>query len=633
MPHVFYVVEGHGEEAISIQMAHPNVFAVSTRPGSSTLVLSDIQQSFPFLPLNPSFSLSFSFRSTVNKATQWIYVNQSNPDTPVLATTPGGNQFFLKVHVPTGCEGLVSRNPPPPQRLEQHQHQQQQQQHWEEDQQDQQDQQDRRQRDSFSYDGEQYEEDEDFPRESYPPEDLEAFAMKAALEESRQEQLKQDADKKKDHRGKKKKREKESRRKQRSERRESEQLSQQRKQHEDAALQRATDVVEKQKRRGSSSTSSTSSTSTSTTSSQGQPEGSSSERGQERSRSSSMFGMLKSGLKSGLKTAASAAVAGASAVRSAVRRGVTIDFETRSVMLDSEPFAEGGFCNVYLARDVNNPEEQYALKWMVAQEKSHLKDMMWEIDVHRRLCGNPHIMNLLDHLVRPSEKIDNRSAKDVLLLYPLSRGGSLFDMIETGIKKMDGGSSSNHHPPWPFPQQVALQYFLEACDGVKHMHKNGLAHRDIKPHNILLFTDVDGNKRAVVMDLGSTSQLDVQLKDRRAAMELQDECQSKCSPPYRAPELHEPEPDSIIDGRVDVFSLGATLYAMAYGYNPFEHPNRGFEKLALLNGNAEFPESGMNQYGERYSEAFNHLIKAMIKPNPGKRAKLSKVIKAAKSML
>ena len=531
-------------------------------------------------------------------------------------------------------------NSPPPQRLEQqHHHHHHQQQHWEEDQLDQQDQQDRRQRDSFSYDGEQYDEDEDLPRESYPPEDLEAFAMKAALEESRQEQLKQDANKRKDHRGKKKKREKESRRRQRSERRESEQLSQ-----EDAALQSATDVVEKQKRgrRSSSSSSSssstttttTTSTTTSTTSSQRQPEGSSSERGQERSRSSSMFGMLKSGLKSGLKTAASAAVAGASAVRSVVRRGVTIDFETRSVILDSEPFAEGGFCTVYLARDVNNPEEQYALKWMVAQEKSHLKDMMWEIDVHRRLCGNPHIMNLLDHLVRPSEKIDNRSAKDVLLLYPLSRGGSLFDMIATSIR-MDGGSSSssNRPPPWPFPQQVALQYFLEACKGVKHMHKNGLAHRDIKPHNILLFTDVDGNKRAVVMDLGSTSQLDVQLKDRRAAMELQDECQSKCSPPYRAPELHEPEPDSIIDGRVDVFSLGATLYAMAYGYNPFEHPKRGFEKLALLNGNAEFPESGMNQYGERYSEAFNHLIKAMIKPNPGKRAKLSKVIKAAKSML
>jgi len=322
-------------------------------------------------------------------------------------------------------------------------------------------------------------------------------------------------------------------------------------------------------------------------------------------------------LKSGLQNAASV-------IRSTVRREVTIEFDTRTVVLDAEPFAEGGFCTVYLARDINNCEEQYALKWMVAQEKSHLKDFMWEIDVHRRLAGHPHIMGLCDHLVRPSEKIDSRIAKDVLLLYPLSRGGSLFDGIERGVTR-----SSR----WPFPEEVAVRLFLEACEGVRYMHKKGLAHRDIKPHNILLFKDVDGIERALVMDLGSTGALKVELKDRRAAMELQDECNSKCSPPYRAPELHDPNPGCLIDGRVDVFSLGATLYALAYGYNPFEHPKRGFEKLALLNGNVEFPEDGRNQYGEKYSKGFQHLIAAMLRTDPAKRVKLSKVIKGAKALL
>ena len=75
------------------------------------------------------------------------------------------------------------------------------------------------------------------------------------------------------------------------------------------------------------------------------------------------------------------------------------------------------------------------------------------------------------------------------------------------------------------------------------------------------------------------------------------------------------------------------MYALAYGFNPFENPKRGFEKLALLNGNVEFPENGENKYGCKYSKAFNHIIKAMLKPNPAKRCKLSKAIKAAKALL
>ena len=40
--------------------------------------------------------------------------------------------------------------------------------------------------------------------------------------------------------------------------------------------------------------------------------------------------------------------------------------------------------------------------------------------------------------------------------------------------------------------------------------------------------------------------------------------------PYRAPELFDVPSDSTIDERTDVFSLGATLYAMAFYYSPFE---------------------------------------------------------------
>ena len=58
------------------------------------------------------------------------------------------------------------------------------------------------------------------------------------------------------------------------------------------------------------------------------------------------------------------------------------------------------------------------------------------------------------------------------------------------------------------------------------------------------------------MDLGSTAKLKVQVRTRKDVLNLQDLAASKCSPPYRAPELTEVKLDVDVDGRSDVFSLG-----------------------------------------------------------------------------
>ena len=333
-------------------------------------------------------------------------------------------------------------------------------------------------------------------------------------------------------------------------------------------------------------------------------------------------------LKSAAKTAGQAAKNAASAIRSSVSSSLTVDFISSGITVYTEDavLAEGGFGTVYRARDGIDRDYTFALKWMIAQERSHVEDAMWEIEVHRRVAGHPNVMELIDHLVRPSVRIQSRNVKDILLLYPLCRNGSVFDAISNA-------SLGEVRADWPFPELVALRHFLEACAGTKHIHERGLLHRDIKPHNILLFGASGGTNSAVLMDLGSAAPLDVRVENRRQALELQDECNSKCSPPYRAPELHEPDPSKVIDGRVDVFSLGATLYAMAFGHNPFEHPLRGFEKLALLNGNMSFPDNRRNTHGEKYSKGFCSLIKGMLRSEPARRTKLSRVIKKATELL
>jgi len=74
---------------------------------------------------------------------------------------------------------------------------------------------------------------------------------------------------------------------------------------------------------------------------------------------------------------------------------------------------------------------------------------------------------------------------------------------------------------------------------------------------------------------------------------------------------------------VDIWSLGCTLYAMAYGTSPFETTQQsehgGSIAMAAMGGRFSFPDDG------QYSESFRELVKAMVKVNPDERPDISQV--------
>ena len=106
---VFYVVQGLGEEPLSKQLAHPNVFSINCN--GNILLLGEVQKNFPLIPRNSlSSPLSFAFRSTTNKVTCWNYIDQNDANMPVPVSSPGGNHFFIKVQVPPESQGLISRH-------------------------------------------------------------------------------------------------------------------------------------------------------------------------------------------------------------------------------------------------------------------------------------------------------------------------------------------------------------------------------------------------------------------------------------------------------------------------------------------------------------------------------------------
>jgi serine/threonine-protein kinase len=104
----------------------------------------------------------------------------------------------------------------------------------------------------------------------------------------------------------------------------------------------------------------------------------------------------------------------------------------------------------------------------------------------------------------------------------------------------------------------ALDIVTQIAQGLKHAHDQGLIHRDIKPANVF----ITGAGVAKILDLGLTKELN----DSENSFATQTGV-ALGTPHYISPEQAQGKQD--IDGRTDIYSLGATYYHLITGQTPF----------------------------------------------------------------
>lgn len=117
----------------------------------------------------------------------------------------------------------------------------------------------------------------------------------------------------------------------------------------------------------------------------------------------------------------------------------------------------------------------------------------------------------------------------------------------------------------------------------------------------------DDGSTPILMDLGSLAPSPVAITSRSQALAVQDTAAEHSTMPYRAPELFDVKTGSIVDTKVDIWSLGCTLYACLVGKSPFEARSEetgGSLSICVLGGDWRFPdEKGKGQGASSKSRA------------------------------
>lgn len=240
----------------------------------------------------------------------------------------------------------------------------------------------------------------------------------------------------------------------------------------------------------------------------------------------------------------------------------------------------GGMSRVFVARDVELGR-QVVIKVLPPDMAAgvNVERFRREIQLAASL-QHPHIVPLL-----------TAGSSDDLLYYvmPMVEGESLRSLL---IRRGE----------LPIPKVARI--LRDVSSALAYAHARGVAHRDIKPDNILL-----SGEYALVTDFGvakAVSEATGESNLTTAGMALG-------TPTYMAPEQAAADPHA--DHRVDIYALGAVAYEMLTGRPPFTAPN---PQMVLAAHVTQAPEP-VTQHRPAVPPALGAVVMRCLEKKPADR--------------
>jgi len=231
---------------------------------------------------------------------------------------------------------------------------------------------------------------------------------------------------------------------------------------------------------------------------------------------------------------------------------------------------EGAGSKIFLISDKTAGGKRYALKIVRKQEPEddiYLQQAKTEFEASQKL-NHPTIAKIYDFRQRKSWfKV---TGCELLMEYV---DGKSLDEVEA-----------------PELGQLVL-IFGQVASALSHMHRRGVFHGDLKPHNIML----SKNGQVKLIDFG-TAWIRGQAKDRIQG-----------TPQFMAPEQAI---EKVVDQKTDIYNFGATMYRMFTGrFVQGAIPKPGDERKVTL----------PSKLNPRIPADLNTLIVACLQSDPDKR--------------
>ncbi|KAF1849927.1 serine/threonine-protein kinase PAK1 [Cucurbitaria berberidis CBS 394.84] len=161
------------------------------------------------------------------------------------------------------------------------------------------------------------------------------------------------------------------------------------------------------------------------------------------------------------------------------------------------------------------------------------------------------------------------------------RTPSLADSISSHLTDAEEDIPEHFHYVPLMTTQAAWEAFKDTVLGIEYLHYQNVIHRDIKPANLL----VTREHRIKISDFGVSylgrqkteeSNGDHAESDYQEVDEAIELAKTVGTPAFYAPELCRTEVDAdtpLVDGGIDIWALGVTLYCLIYGRVPFHDTN------------------------------------------------------------
>jgi len=162
-------------------------------------------------------------------------------------------------------------------------------------------------------------------------------------------------------------------------------------------------------------------------------------------------------------------------------------------------------------------------------------------------------------------------------------------------------------------EKLARTYFHQLIEGMEYLHRNNIAHLDIKSENLLIGEDF----KLKITDFDLSQYLD------------DEKLESKGTVCYRAPEVIDGTCNDFV--KADVYSAGIMLFVLRSGGIPPHLEKDDYQGVnlykLLYEDRRRFwdMQESFQDTRKYYSESFKELFLKMIEKDPSKRATLENV--------